>query len=106
MAALLMYKATLGSISVSSSGLLFGCAITLFSYVLSEMWRMAASALRIKDLGGEIFQLPSMRLKVFLMAAIGSWLFFPSAIFSCRAGLLEPATAERVLLYANFVTKV
>ena len=67
---------------------------------------MAASALRIKDLGGELFSLPSLRLQGFLATVIGSWLFFPGAIFAGRAGLLDFAATEKVLIFANFAAKV
>lgn len=67
---------------------------------------MASSALKIKDLGGELFQLPSNRLKAFLITAIGSWLLFPGTIFAGRAGLLDAATTEIVLVYSNFAAKV
>ncbi len=84
----------------------FGCSMGLFGFVLYSLWKMAASALRIKDLGGDLIQFPSLRLQAFLATVIGSWLFFPAAIFAGRAGLLDVATAERVLIIANFAAKV
>ena len=88
------------------AGYAFGCALSLFSYVLFSLWAMAASALRVTYSGGGLFQLPSKRLGAFLCLAIGSWLFFPSTIFAGKAGLLKPATVELILIYANFAAKV
>ncbi|KAK9836885.1 hypothetical protein WJX74_010424 [Apatococcus lobatus] len=83
----------------------FPCAFALFSYVIFSLWCMASSALKIRDLGGELFQLPSNRLKAFLITAIGSWILFPGTIFAGRAGLLDAATTEIILVYANFAAK-
>ena len=89
-----------------SAGAPFFCALALFAYVLFSLWSMASSALKIKDLGNELFQLPSNRLKAFLVTAIGSWLLFPATIFAARFGLVNAAAAENVLIYANFAAKV
>ena len=88
------------------AGPVFGCALSLFSFVLFSLWQMAASALRIKDLGGELFSLPSMRLQGFLATVIGSWIFFPGAIFGARLGYVDVVAAEKILIYANFMAKV
>ena len=80
----------------------------LFFYVLAQLWIMAASALRIKDLKGisHLFKLNTFSLQMILLLVVGTWLFFPAAILAYKAGVLTLFQSEALLVRVNFCAKV
>ncbi|KAK9843250.1 hypothetical protein WJX74_009238 [Apatococcus lobatus] len=86
---------------------MWAASFIAFGYVLMALWKMAASAMRVKDLKGILptFKLNPLSLGLILGAVVGCWLLFPVFILAYKADMLSLYQAETLLARLNFCAK-